>query len=200
MPLWGVLLLSLAGFASGLYERGGNPQGFSQRDLERDRTECNYKARLENENQFYNQTEHPLSVRPRPKARAITLAPCMQYRVSMRCGIPVSLPRATESSRRMMKNASGLVSNRSDPQRTGKDSGKSELPRGGFRSPRSILGSNGPHEVRFIPPRAFTRCGLAWDKTTRRAGVGRVRSLAFLPILTNHVFTFHAVVLGTASH
>jgi hypothetical protein len=33
-----------------------------------------------------------------------------------------------------------------------------------FRSPRSILGANGPHEVRYVPPRAFTRCGLAWDK------------------------------------
>jgi len=21
-----------------------------------------------------------------------------------------------------------------------------------------------PHEVRWVPPRAFTRCGLAWDK------------------------------------
>src|SRR5437870_8457400 len=24
--------------------------------------------------------------------------------------------------------------------------------------------ANGPHEVRYVPPRLFARCGLAWDK------------------------------------
>jgi hypothetical protein len=33
-----------------------------------------------------------------------------------------------------------------------------------FRSLGSLLGANGPHEVRPVPPRPFTRCGLAWDK------------------------------------
>ncbi len=33
-----------------------------------------------------------------------------------------------------------------------------------IRSPRSIARANGPHEVRFVPPRLFARCSLAWDK------------------------------------
>jgi len=33
-----------------------------------------------------------------------------------------------------------------------------------FRSPRPIARANGPHEVRSVPPRPFTRCGLAGDK------------------------------------
>jgi len=33
-----------------------------------------------------------------------------------------------------------------------------------FRSPRSIARANGPHEVRSVPPRPFTRCGLS-DRT-----------------------------------
>jgi hypothetical protein len=37
-----------------------------------------------------------------------------------------------------------------------------------FRSPRSIPGANGPHEVRYVPPRPFTRCGLA--RETARLG------------------------------
>jgi hypothetical protein len=37
----------------------------------------------------------------------------------------------------------------------------SEALEGLFRSPRSILGANGPHEVRYVPPRLFARCGLA---------------------------------------
>jgi len=24
--------------------------------------------------------------------------------------------------------------------------------------------ANGPHEVRYVPPRLFARCGLVWDK------------------------------------
>ena len=41
---------------------------------------------------------------------------------------------------------------------------RSEVLEGLIRSPRSILGANGPHEVRFVPPRLFARCGLAWEK------------------------------------
>ena len=46
----------LAGCASTPYERGGNPQGLSQRDVERDYMECEYKSRLANGNSFYNQS------------------------------------------------------------------------------------------------------------------------------------------------
>ena len=50
-----LLVLVLAGCASSPYERGGNPQGLSQRDVERDYMECEYKARFANPQQFYNQ-------------------------------------------------------------------------------------------------------------------------------------------------
>ena len=41
-----------------------------------------------------------------------------------------------------------------------------------------------PHEVRYVPPRLFARCGLARDKARPgRARVGRVRSLAILSTL-----------------
>lgn len=52
--LLGVLLLAFVGCAPSPYERGGNPQGLSQRDVERDYMACAYKARLANENHFYN--------------------------------------------------------------------------------------------------------------------------------------------------
>lgn len=72
--LLGALLLALAGCAPGPYERGGNLQGLSQRDVERDYMECEYKARLANENQFYNQsTPFPFGPGPpkpeRPRSR-----------------------------------------------------------------------------------------------------------------------------------
>ena len=71
----GALLLALAGYAPGPYERGGNPQGLSQRDVERDYMECEYKARLANENQFYNQSTPfpfgPGPQSPRDHARAL---------------------------------------------------------------------------------------------------------------------------------
>ena len=50
-----LLVLMLTGCASSPYERGGNPQGLSQRDVERDYMECEYKARLANPQHFYNQ-------------------------------------------------------------------------------------------------------------------------------------------------
>jgi hypothetical protein len=37
-----------------------------------------------------------------------------------------------------------------------------------FRSPRPIARANGPHEVRYVPPRAFTHSGLA--RGTARLG------------------------------
>ena len=59
--------LLFAGCASTAYERAGNPRGLSQRDLERDYMECEYKARLANENQFYNQTT-PFPFGPGPQS------------------------------------------------------------------------------------------------------------------------------------
>ena len=50
-----LLVLALAGCASSPYEREGNPQGLSQRDVERDYMECEYKARFANPQHFYSQ-------------------------------------------------------------------------------------------------------------------------------------------------
>ena len=52
----GAVVLMLSGCATSPYERGGNPQGLSQRDVERDYMECEYKSRLANGNSFYNQS------------------------------------------------------------------------------------------------------------------------------------------------
>jgi hypothetical protein len=52
----GLLLASAAGCAQSPYERGGYPQGLSQRDVERDYMECEYKARLANDQHFYSQS------------------------------------------------------------------------------------------------------------------------------------------------
>ena len=41
--------------ASSPYERGGYPAGFSRYDVERDYMECEYKARLANDQHFYSQ-------------------------------------------------------------------------------------------------------------------------------------------------
>lgn len=60
-------VLMFAGCAPSPYERGGNPQGLSQRDVERDYMECEYKARLANENQFYNQRT-PFPFGPGPQS------------------------------------------------------------------------------------------------------------------------------------
>ena len=49
------IALTLIGCAPSPYERGGNPQGLSQRDVERDYMECEYKARLANPQHFYSQ-------------------------------------------------------------------------------------------------------------------------------------------------
>jgi hypothetical protein len=53
--MMGIVLLGV-GCAPSPYERGGNPQGLSQRDVERDYMECEYKARLANQEQFYSQS------------------------------------------------------------------------------------------------------------------------------------------------
>lgn len=60
-------MLMLTGCAPSPYERGGNPQGLSQRDVERDYMECEYKSRLASENQFYNQRT-PFPFGPGPQS------------------------------------------------------------------------------------------------------------------------------------
>ena len=67
--LLAVLVLTFAGCAPGSSTRGGNPQGLSQRDVERDYMECEYKVRLANENQFYNQRT-PFPFGPGPQSPA----------------------------------------------------------------------------------------------------------------------------------
>ena len=63
----GALLLALVGCSPSPHERGGNPQGLSRRDVERDYTECEHKARLANENHFYNQSKpYPFGPGPLP--------------------------------------------------------------------------------------------------------------------------------------
>lgn len=37
------------------YQSGGTPAGYSQRDIERDYMECEYKARMANQEHFYSQ-------------------------------------------------------------------------------------------------------------------------------------------------
>jgi len=63
---------------------------------------------------------------------------------------------------RMLKKSASFVLASFRPSTYWKDSWRSEWLKEFLRSPRFILGANGPHEVRYVPPRAFTRCGLAW--------------------------------------
>jgi hypothetical protein len=61
---------------------------------------------------------------------------------------------------------------------------RSEALAGLIHSPRSIARANGPHEVRFVPPHLFARCGLAWGKAHLGVpGLGGLRGLAFFSIL-----------------
>ena len=65
----GAVVLMLTGCATNPYERGGNPQGLSQRDVERDYMECEYKARLANPQHFYSQSSpFPFSGGPQSSA------------------------------------------------------------------------------------------------------------------------------------
>jgi hypothetical protein len=47
------LPLIVGSCAQSPYERGGHPPGFNRSDMERDYMECEYKARLANEQHFY---------------------------------------------------------------------------------------------------------------------------------------------------
>ena len=100
--------LALAGYGPGPYDRGGNPQGLSQRDVERDYMNCEYKARLANENQFYDQrTPFPFGpgpLSPNDHARALHGISSIN---AMRdtCLATIGYP----SNRRMVKKASCFV-------------------------------------------------------------------------------------------
>jgi hypothetical protein len=65
----GILLCDLVGCASSPYEHGGYPSGNNRADVERDYTECEYKARLANEQHFYSQSS-PLPFRAGPQSPA----------------------------------------------------------------------------------------------------------------------------------
>ncbi|MBH0209555.1 MAG: hypothetical protein HP495_13785 [Nitrospira sp.] len=55
IKLIGLLLtITAVGCARSPYEHGGYPPGFSRYDVERDYAECEYKARLANEQHFYS--------------------------------------------------------------------------------------------------------------------------------------------------
>src|SRR3990167_68920 len=65
----GILLYSLVGCVSSPYERGGHPSGYNQAEVERDYRECEYKARLANEQHFYSQSaSFPFSAGPQSPA------------------------------------------------------------------------------------------------------------------------------------
>ena len=65
-PLVFGLVLAIAGCATSPYERGGYPAGLSRYDVERDYQECEYKARLANEQHFYSRTS-PFPFGPGPQ-------------------------------------------------------------------------------------------------------------------------------------
>jgi hypothetical protein len=90
-----VLLLALVGCSPSPHERRGNPQGPSQRDVERDYTECEYKGRLATKTTSTTRAS-PIRSAQAPKSRATTLGHCTGYRRSTRCGIPVLQPRDRE--------------------------------------------------------------------------------------------------------
>ena len=89
------IVLTRAGCAPSPYERGGTPQGLSQRDVERDYMKCAYKARLANGNSFYNQSTPFPSVEA-SKTPPPMPVPYMDSQQSTRCAILVSLPRDIE--------------------------------------------------------------------------------------------------------
>ena len=76
------------------YERGDHPAGFSRYDVERDYMECEYKARLANEQHFYSQV-HPFHSVPDLRVPPTMPARCMAYRPSTPCGTPVLRQKAT---------------------------------------------------------------------------------------------------------
>lgn len=65
----GITLISLSGCASNPYDRGGHPSGYNRADVDHDYMECEYKARLANEQHFYSQSSpFPFSSGPQNPA------------------------------------------------------------------------------------------------------------------------------------
>lgn len=60
------LILVGTGCTQDLYKTGGSPKGLSQRDVERDYMECEYKARLANDQHFFSQRS-PFPFGPGPQ-------------------------------------------------------------------------------------------------------------------------------------
>jgi hypothetical protein len=52
----GITLSCLSGCAANPYDRDGHPSGYNSADVDRDSMECEYKARLADEQHFYSQS------------------------------------------------------------------------------------------------------------------------------------------------
>jgi len=63
-----LLVLASLSCAPSPYERGGHPNGLTRYDVERDYMECEYKARLANEQYFYSHLSFPFSPGPQNPA------------------------------------------------------------------------------------------------------------------------------------
>ena len=63
----GIALAMLVGCAPSPYERGGHPTGYNRGEVERDYMDCEYKARLANEQHFYSQSS-PFPLNPGPQS------------------------------------------------------------------------------------------------------------------------------------
>lgn len=64
-----IVLFTLAGCTPGSYKRDGHPSGYNQVEVERDYMDCEYKARMANEQHFYNQRS-PFPFGPGPQSPA----------------------------------------------------------------------------------------------------------------------------------
>ncbi|MCC6141498.1 MAG: hypothetical protein IT389_12885 [Nitrospira sp.] len=71
----GIMLTGLSGCATSPYDRGGYPTGYNRADVDRDYMECEYKARIANDQYFYNQRSpfpfSPGAQSPADHARAL---------------------------------------------------------------------------------------------------------------------------------
>ena len=65
-PLMIGLILAATGCTTDPYERGSYPSGLSRYDVERDYQECEYKARLANEQHFHSRNS-PVPFGPGPQ-------------------------------------------------------------------------------------------------------------------------------------
>lgn len=63
------LILAGTGCTRDLYKTGRSPHGLSERDVERDYMECEYKARMANDQHFFSQRS-PFPFGPGPQSPA----------------------------------------------------------------------------------------------------------------------------------